>query len=399
MSDEQFVYSLRKGAKKVEPNPLRMFELEEQLQKIIEMDPTMLPGHLITPDAPRRWVLVRREAGVGDEPGGSNWQADHLLLDQDGVPTIVEVKRASSKELRRQVVGQILEYAAHMSSAWPVERLRAWFEQECERASVTPETRLREAFAEPELDVDEYWATVGANLKNGKVRLLIVADEIPGRLRAIVEFLNRAMQDVDLLAVEVRQFVSSDLQIFVPTVFGRIEAVSPSPTPVEVRPEVVGFLGKLRARIVPLYPEGTWTKAPKKILAVTPSAPDGAVVNCKVHFGGWAKDTWSPIEVGLNVTAVNPALREAWRVRLDSPAESFAPGTQIVTSGQQAVDCLKRFEWTDSAELDPDLLAAIAQDVESFAQALDAMLASMSEVSEPIQSHGETTNAISDENL
>jgi len=37
---------------------------------------------------------------------------DHLLLDQDGIPTFVECKRASDTRIRREVVAQMLDYAA-----------------------------------------------------------------------------------------------------------------------------------------------------------------------------------------------------------------------------------------------------------------------------------------------
>jgi hypothetical protein len=37
-------------------------------------------------------------------------------------------------------------------------------------------------------DLDTYWDTVEQNLRNGQVRLLFVADEIPSELRRIIEF-------------------------------------------------------------------------------------------------------------------------------------------------------------------------------------------------------------------
>ena len=40
---------------------------------------------------PRRWLLVAREAGLpGEEGGGDRWSVDHLFLDQDAIPTVVE---------------------------------------------------------------------------------------------------------------------------------------------------------------------------------------------------------------------------------------------------------------------------------------------------------------------
>ena len=52
---------------------------------------------------------------------------DHLFLDQDSIPTIVEVKRSTDTRIRREVVGQLLDYAANAVVYWPVERLQAQF--------------------------------------------------------------------------------------------------------------------------------------------------------------------------------------------------------------------------------------------------------------------------------
>jgi len=47
------------------------------------------------------------------EDGSGRWSLDHLFLDQDSIPTLVEVKRSSDTRIRREVVGQILDYAAN----------------------------------------------------------------------------------------------------------------------------------------------------------------------------------------------------------------------------------------------------------------------------------------------
>src|SRR4051794_26418687 len=89
------------------------YETEDVLQELIERHPEILAGD----DAPHgTLVLVRREAGVADrEDGGARWSLDHLYLDSNGIPTLVEVKRSSDTRARREVVAQMLDYAAHAS--------------------------------------------------------------------------------------------------------------------------------------------------------------------------------------------------------------------------------------------------------------------------------------------
>ena len=48
---------------------------------------------------------------------------DLLLSDQDGILTILETKLADNPEITREVVGQVLEYAAHESLEWDVKRV------------------------------------------------------------------------------------------------------------------------------------------------------------------------------------------------------------------------------------------------------------------------------------
>lgn len=87
------------------------YEAEEVLQGLLPDYPNLLTGD--RDDEPRRrWLLVQRELGIaGEEDGSDRWTLDHLFLDQDGVPTLVEVKRSLDTRLRREVVEQLLDYA------------------------------------------------------------------------------------------------------------------------------------------------------------------------------------------------------------------------------------------------------------------------------------------------
>jgi hypothetical protein len=92
----------------------QQYELEDHLQELLSRHPDLLAGGQMNREDPRRWLLVSREAGLPSEQDGSaRWSVDHLFLDQDGVPTLVEVKRSSDSRLRREVVGQLLDYAAN----------------------------------------------------------------------------------------------------------------------------------------------------------------------------------------------------------------------------------------------------------------------------------------------
>ena len=110
----------------LEPMEEEPFDLEDTLQALIAEHPELIDGEQVRPGDPRRWILVKREQGIAETAGaGALWAVDLLLIDQDAMPTLVEVKRGSNSEIRRKVVGQMLDYAAHAPRSWTVQtRLR-----------------------------------------------------------------------------------------------------------------------------------------------------------------------------------------------------------------------------------------------------------------------------------
>lgn len=187
---------------KMDPFDAQPFDNEDAIQQLIAEEPDLLGGGRIRPDKPRRWILIRREQGVPDtEDSPGRWSVDVLLLDQDAIPTIVEVKRGSNTQLRREVVGQVLEYAAHARHTWDAAELRRTFEAQSDW-----EDKLRDLLdSEDAPDAGSFWEDVGTNLRASNLRLLIVADAIPDELARVVEFLNEQMKDVDVLAVELKR--------------------------------------------------------------------------------------------------------------------------------------------------------------------------------------------------
>ena len=199
------------------------YSSEDQLQDLLARFPSLLPGDDIDPTAPRRWLLVSREAGIpGERDSGDRWSLDHLFLDQDGVPTLVEVKRSSDTRLRREVVGQMLDYAANGVAHWPLEQLQALFNSSCEASGSDPDLQLQE-FIEHELP-EEFWKAVKTNLQAGRIRLVFVADEIPAELQRVVEFLNNQMDPAEVLAVEIPRYAGSGLETLAPRVIGQTVA-------------------------------------------------------------------------------------------------------------------------------------------------------------------------------
>lgn len=206
--------------------PLAPYSSEDLIQELVARYPDLLAGDQINRDDPPSWLLVTREAGIPDSAGASvRWSADHLLLDQHGVPTFIEVKRSSDTRIRREVIGQMLEYAANASQYWPVDRIRTLASQRLGGPEFLDQAvRDFAVLAEDDPEgVEQYWRTVDANLRRGPLRLLFVADELSRELRRVIEFLNEHMPQIEVLGIEVRQYSQGALRAFVPRVVGQTE--------------------------------------------------------------------------------------------------------------------------------------------------------------------------------
>jgi hypothetical protein len=202
----------------------RPYDSEDILQRWLADYPSLLSADDQLVGSPRRWLLVRREIGIPNrEAGGSHWALDHLFIDQDAVPTLVEVKRSEDTRIRREVVGQMLDYAANGVVYWPAERLRADFNARCAKEGKESEIVFRDALGE-DLDIEEFWDDAEQNLRSGRIRLIFVSDSLPPELRRIIEFLNERMTPTEVVGIELKQYVGQDnLTTLVPRVIGQTE--------------------------------------------------------------------------------------------------------------------------------------------------------------------------------
>jgi hypothetical protein len=182
--------------------------------------PELLAGAQMNPSVPRRFVLIDTEVAVPEQAEGSGrWALDLLFVDQDAVPTLVEVKRAANSQLRREVVGQLLDYVANATRYWRASDLSAAARHRDQAPRV-----LTDLVGE-DIDEEGFWDRVVANLSEGRARLLFLADRIPTELQAIVEFLNERIDPTEVLAVELQQYRTPEgPQVLVPRVIGSTAA-------------------------------------------------------------------------------------------------------------------------------------------------------------------------------
>lgn len=190
-------------------------ENEDTMQRLVAEYPEIIA------DRDGGLLLIKREQPIGDGLGDGRWSLDHLFVTRDAVPVLVELKRAVDTRLRREVVGQMLDYAANGTAYWQAGTIAASFAETTLASGRVPEEVLSEflgAAAEP----TSFWQQVDANFLAGRVKLVFVADQVPRELARIVEFLNEQMK-ADVRAVELNWFEGDGVKAFVPRVIGESE--------------------------------------------------------------------------------------------------------------------------------------------------------------------------------
>ena len=219
MADPIYLIKTDQQAVRMDATP---YEKEKEFQKVLEQFPELLAGEQIDREDPRRWLFVAREMGIPDsEATGGRWSLDHFFVDQDGIPTLVEVKRQSDTRLRREVVGQVLEYAANAARFWPAAYLQQEFAKTCKENDKDADKVLKAFLAPRDSDPAAFWLGVEGKLREGDIRLIFLADEVPTELQRIVEFLNSQMSKTEVLAVEVRRYVGEGFSTHVPRLLGQ----------------------------------------------------------------------------------------------------------------------------------------------------------------------------------
>jgi hypothetical protein len=178
-------------------------ELQSMLHRCAELIPLRTGD-----DAPRVFV---RETGL---PGSGI--TDLLGVDSDGNIYVVECKLASNPEIRRKVLGQILEYAA---SLWNMTFED--FDQFFVRREKEPLLSLMEKKAGADWVAEDFRAEVAKNLKSGTFHLIIAVDKMDDELSQIIRYLAACAPSIRLEAVEINVYKSGDTEIVVPEIHGR----------------------------------------------------------------------------------------------------------------------------------------------------------------------------------
>jgi hypothetical protein len=176
---------------------------EDQLQALISDFPELLPG--VSADS-----YVCREFVTNSGP------IDNVIINaKDGSLTLVECKLARNPEVRRKIIGQIIDYAASLSTLSFEDFHQRWKD----RGGVD--------LTSIETTKGPLSLSVTTNLELSQFTLLLAVDEINEPLKQMVVYFNKKTDATTRVAlIELARHSVQEMEILIPQTFG-YEALKP----------------------------------------------------------------------------------------------------------------------------------------------------------------------------
>lgn len=209
---------------------------EGWLQKLIQDNPEVLPVNEIEP-------AFSPLVSIGKETGNNAGDIDNLFLSPQGYLTIVEAKLWRNPQARREVVGQIIDYAKEVSS-WSYEHLEnkvKTYNREYRKSDLGIIDTLRLIEQIDESEETDIVDAISRNLRRGRLLLLIVGDGIRESVEAMVDFLQQIPQllfTLALVELQVYEITEDDTKqyLIMPQIVTRTREITRAVVRVESEP-------------------------------------------------------------------------------------------------------------------------------------------------------------------
>lgn len=211
-------------------NPREKNFSEGWLQDLLDKNPQILPTDEIE-------EVFSPIASIGRELATEVGYIDNLFISSFGYPVIVETKLWRNSEAKREVVAQIIDYAATFSK-WTFTHLDEVCKQKTQKGILD---FIQDSFdLDPEEMPDE--DQIAKNLRQGRFLLLIVGDKIRNSLVDMLGYINQypaLSTNIGMIELQMYQVPNTENDILVvPNIVAKTEIVERSVVQVNLNPNL-----------------------------------------------------------------------------------------------------------------------------------------------------------------
>lgn len=183
---------------------------EAELQRLLAEEPSLISIDEVRDGS---GVLVAAVREFPLEIGS----IDLVGFTANGDIAVIECKLANNLEIKRKVIGQVLEYGANL---WGMD-YETLDEKVSLRSGKSLADLVREAVGDPNWDEEGFRTNIEAALDMGNFILIIVVDAINEELSRIIRFVNDAGRpSFSFAALEMQRYQHGQAEMLVPHVFG-----------------------------------------------------------------------------------------------------------------------------------------------------------------------------------
>lgn len=204
---------------------------EDALQDLLDQHPELLPARDIDP-------ALGPLISLGREIVTSVGQIDNLFVTPSGQLVVVEAKLWKNPEARREVVGQIIDYASALSML-TVDELDGLVAQSDDSRRGIWARALTSPFSSQVPEESSFRDALRRNLKQGRFLLLVVGDSIRDEVERMAQFLHSTPQlQFTLALVELQLWrLEGDNLVVVPSIVASTVEVTRAVVEVTSGPE------------------------------------------------------------------------------------------------------------------------------------------------------------------
>ncbi len=161
---------------------------ENWIQELLEKEPSILPTAEIDPIfAPL--ICLAREVRL-DVDEGKGGRIDNLYISPKGYVVVVETKLWRNPEARREVVGQILDYAKEIRG-WDYEKLDTIYKSYHKDGKSLFDVLVAVGYKKPEEEAG-FIDIVQKNIRAARFLLMIVGDGIREGVEKLADYMNES---------------------------------------------------------------------------------------------------------------------------------------------------------------------------------------------------------------
>ena len=202
------------------------FDEERSLQEYIHENPESIPIHELRDD--KKLLILKREFPTNSGP------IDALAIDKEGEIYIIETKLYKNPD-KRTVIAQALDYGAALwAHQIDLSTFLGIVEKEIQgKFGLSFEEKVKEFFELQDETIDVLKSSIQNNLKDGRLKFIILMDSIDSRLKDLIVYVNQNSK-FDIYGVQFKFYQVDNYEIVIPKLFGAEVKKDLSPRPAKI---------------------------------------------------------------------------------------------------------------------------------------------------------------------